>query len=195
MQNHDRLGHPQSHLHTVSSGWGCFLWCRSLLHHPSDRGYLHILKHACGKTCLTQLQVRTCNCLKTALATSSEEHSTKPKPMERGLPSGPFLMATLTLRMLPPALETALSKCLRRPASPAATAHVEMVMLDAGNGDGDDADECDNDSKSSSDDTNSNERTSLAFELKQAILVRCCKACVATTAVSKLLSDAGRELS
>ena len=66
----------------------------------------------------------TCNCFSTALATSSEEHSTKPKPIDKGLPSGPFLTATFTLRMLPPALEMVFSKCLRRPASPANTQNI-----------------------------------------------------------------------
>ena len=53
----------------------------------------------------------TCILEMPSLATSSLEHSTKPKPAESGFPSGPLRFATRALRMLPPAALTAASKC------------------------------------------------------------------------------------
>ena len=53
----------------------------------------------------------TCILEMPSLATSSLEHSTKPKPAESGFLSGPLRFATRALRMLPPAALTAASKC------------------------------------------------------------------------------------
>ena len=71
----------------------------------------------------------TCSFLMTAAATDSEEHSTKPKPMDRGFPSAPFLVATLALRSCPPTAATALSKCFCSVSLPTAggTSRIQAV--------------------------------------------------------------------
>mmetsp|Transcript_29099 Transcript_29099/g.86171 ORF Transcript_29099/g.86171 Transcript_29099/m.86171 type:complete len:273 (-) Transcript_29099:142-960(-) len=70
--------------------------------------------------CLSSME--PCSALMTALATSSLSTSTKPKPIDRGWPSGPFLRATRALRSVPPAAETVRSKCFCRSASDVAHA-------------------------------------------------------------------------